>query len=92
LREKSMRHESFPGPGGQAKEHTHCLVGALCWAPDGPAAPCGSKKVTPRKILFPPMLFARNALASGPQAGFFAAKGIAKVGKRGAFLLTILFP
>jgi hypothetical protein len=29
----------------------------------------------PERILFPPMLFAPNALASGPQACFFAEKG-----------------
>jgi hypothetical protein len=36
-------------------------------------------------ILFPPMLFPRNALASGPQVYFFAEKAIAKAkgGKQG---------
>ena len=51
--------------------------------PDGPASPCGSTGGSPERILFPPMLFPRNALASGPQACFFAEKAIArmKVGK-----------
>jgi hypothetical protein len=37
---------------------------------------------SPAGFLFPPMLFPRNALPSGPQACFFAEKGTAKV--RGA--------
>ena len=32
----------------------------------------------PERILFPPMLFARNALAPEPQAYFFADKAIEK--------------
>jgi hypothetical protein len=46
--------------------------------PDGPASVCGSTGGSPDRILFPPMLFARNALASGPQACILAEKAIAK--------------
>jgi hypothetical protein len=44
---------------------------------------------SPEGIPFPPMLFARNALTSGPQACFFAEMAIpkAKVGK-GRFSLA----
>jgi hypothetical protein len=44
----------------------------------------------PERILFPPMLFPRNALVSGPQACFFAEKTIAKVkmGKSSPLLPT----
>ncbi|HXZ38579.1 MAG TPA: hypothetical protein VEL68_21295, partial [Thermodesulfobacteriota bacterium] len=40
---------------------------------------CGSKGGSPNGFLFPPMLFPRNALASGPQACFLAEKRLAKV-------------
>ena len=48
-------------------------------APDRPASPCGSTGGSPERILFPPMLFPRNALASGPQVCFFAEKATASV-------------
>jgi hypothetical protein len=46
--------------------------------PDGPASSCGSTGGSPGQILFPPMLFPRNALVSGPQVCFSAGKRIAK--------------
>jgi hypothetical protein len=49
-----------------------------------PIAECGLKKKTkkirnPQSEITRPMLFSRNALASGPQACFLAEKGTAKV-------------
>jgi hypothetical protein len=39
-------------------------------APERPASFCGKTIGAPDGILFPPMLFAHNVLASGPQARF----------------------
>jgi hypothetical protein len=52
--------------------------------PDRPAHPAEARRGSPERILFPPMLFARNALAPGPQAFFPLRKRVAKVkgGKR----------
>jgi hypothetical protein len=74
--EKGTKNSEFPIPN---------LI-----APDGPASFCGSTGGSPEAILFPPMLFARSALASGPQARFFAEKAIAKVkvGKTDSLLDT----
>jgi len=82
-----MRHPSFLGQGGQA-----CLsptnqifpCGATGGAPDAPAAFCGNTRGPSCGFLFPPMLFARKALASGPQACFLEENAIAivKVDKR----------
>jgi hypothetical protein len=86
LRAKIMRRASLLGRGGQAvlfREQRYCLVGAAReardWAPDGPASLCGGTDGSPGGVLFPPMLFARNALASRPQAGLCPGKRIAKV-------------
>jgi hypothetical protein len=51
-----------------------------------PIAGCGLKRKTkkirnPKSEIAEPMLFPRNALASGPQACFYAEKATAKVGK-----------
>jgi hypothetical protein len=48
-------------------------------APDGPAPFCGSMAGSPGGILFPPMLFPRNALPSGPRVCFRAEKRFTKV-------------
>jgi hypothetical protein len=45
----------------------------------GPPHFAEARRESPERNLFPPMLFPRNALASGPQAFFFAEKGTAKV-------------
>jgi len=73
LRAKIMRRASFLGPGG----HPNCGM---------PIAECGLKKKSkkseirnPKSEIAGPMLFPRNALASGPQACFFAEKATAKV-------------
>jgi len=61
--------------GGQAvlaQEKSDSVVGAPGWAPDRPASFCGKMMGTPAGILFPPMLFAHNGLASGPQDRFSA--------------------
>jgi len=59
--------------------------------PDGPAPFCGSTGGSPYRILFPPMLFARNPLAPGPQACFPTGKRVAKVkGARKFFHLDFL--
>jgi hypothetical protein len=52
------------------QERGYSVVGA----PDRPASFCGNTIGAPAGILFPPMLFPRNALTSGPQACFFAEK------------------
>jgi len=64
----------------------YSVVGAPGRAPDRPASFCGNTIGSLDGILFPPMLFPRNGLASGPQSGFLPKKGIAKVkeGQRAA--------
>jgi hypothetical protein len=66
-----------------AREQVDTFVGAPGRAPDPPASSCGETIGPPAGILFPPMLFAPNGLASGPQARFSAEeKGTkVKVGK-----------
>jgi hypothetical protein len=82
LRAKTMKHALFFGPGGQAVLSLRTGLfrcRAPGWAPDEPASFCGSTEGSPSGFLFPPMLFPRKALASGPQACFLAEKEIAKV-------------
>jgi len=55
-----------------AHEQVDSVVGAPGRAPDRPASFCGETIGPPAGILFPPMLFAPNSLASGPQARFSA--------------------
>jgi len=62
-----------------AHEQVDFVVGAPGRAPDGPAWFCGETIGPPAGILFPPMLFAPNALASGPQARFSAEEKGTKV-------------
>jgi len=50
------------------------------------------KQKNPQSEKSGPMLFARNALPSGPQACFFAEKGTAKVGGKGANSLDQQYP
>jgi hypothetical protein len=64
------------------RKHRFSDVGAPGRAPDRPASFCGKMMGTPAGILFPPMLFAHNGLASGPQARFSAEKRKQKI--RGA--------
>ena len=53
-----------------AQEQGDSVVGAPGRAPGRPASFCGKTIGPPAGILFPPMLFAHNGLASGPQARF----------------------
>jgi len=71
-----------------AHEQVDFVVGAPGRAPDGPASFCGETIGPPAGILFPPMLFAPNGLASGPQARFSAEEKGTKVkgGKEGRFI------
>jgi hypothetical protein len=82
LRAKIMRHVSFLGPGGHeilsARAGLFRCRGARPGA-EPPASLCGNTIGPPAGIFFPPMLFPRNALTSGPQACFLAEKRIAKV-------------
>jgi hypothetical protein len=48
-------------------------------APGEPASFCGNPTRFPAAFLFPPILFPRNVLPSGPQVRFFAEKGTPKV-------------
>jgi hypothetical protein len=68
--------------GGQAvlaQEQGDSVVGAPGQAPNRPASFCG-KTIGPLVgILFPPMLFAHDGLASGPQARFSAEERGTKV-------------
>jgi len=71
LRAKTMRRTSFLELGGHPffpQDLADSEVGAPGRAPDGPAPLCGSIAGSPGGILIPPIFFARNALASGPQA------------------------
>jgi hypothetical protein len=85
LRAKTMRHPSFSGSGGQAVLRARTRLfrckGARSIRLDCErgASPCGSTVGSPLRILFPPMLFVRNALAPGPQGCFPAGKRVAKV-------------
>jgi hypothetical protein len=56
------------------QEQSDSVVGAPGRAPDRPASFCGKTIGPPAGILFPPMLFAHNGLASEPQAWFSAEK------------------
>jgi len=49
-----------------AWERSHPDVGAPGGAPDGPTAFCRNPDGPSMGFLFPPILFARNTLASGP--------------------------
>jgi len=55
------------------------LLGMAGPSPDEPAPFCGGKERAPDEILFPPMLFAGNTLAFGPQAKLCSEKGNRKV-------------
>jgi len=67
------------------------VVGAPGRAADRPAWFCGKTIGAPAGILFPPMLFAHNGLASGPQARFSVEeKGTKVKGASINFLLTSL--
>jgi len=57
------------------REQGYSDVGAPGRAPCGPAPFCGSPAGSANGILFPPMLFPRNALVSGPQTRFRAETG-----------------
>jgi hypothetical protein len=85
LRAKIMRQFSFLGLGGQAVLSPRtgvirCRGSRPC--ADTPAFLCGNTIGPPAGILFQPMLFPRNALASGPQGCFFTEKKRTKAGKR----------
>jgi hypothetical protein len=54
-------------------------VGAAGTVLDVPAAFYGNADGASKGFLFPPILFARNALPSGPQACFREEEGIIKV-------------
>jgi hypothetical protein len=67
-----------------AQEQGDSVVGAPGRAPDRPASFYGKTMGPPAGILFPPMLFAHNGLASRPQANFSVEeKGIKVKGGRG---------
>jgi hypothetical protein len=61
------------------REQDYSLVGAPGRAPDPPASFCGKTIGPAPGILFPPMLFAHNGLASGPKARFSAEEKGTKV-------------
>jgi len=71
-----------------AHEQGDSVVGAPGRAPDRPASFCGKTIGPPAGSLFPPMLFAHNGLASGPQARFSADKKGTKV--KGGKIVSIL--
>jgi hypothetical protein len=74
--------DHFLGRAGKpffAQEQGNSVVGAPGRAPDRPASLCGKTIGPPAGILFPPMLFAHNGLASGPQAWFSAEEKGTKV-------------
>ena len=71
-----------------AHEQVDFVVGAPGRAPDGPASFCGETIGPPAGILFPPMLFAPNGLASGPQARFSAEEKGTKV--KGGKVLSLI--
>jgi hypothetical protein len=67
-----------------AQKQGDSVVGATGRAPDRPASFYGKTMGPPAGILFPPMLFAHNGLASRPQANFSVEeKGIKVKGGRG---------
>jgi hypothetical protein len=69
-----------------AQEQDNSVVGAPGRAPDWPASFCGKPIGPPAGILFPPMLFAHNGLAPGPQARFSVEeKGIKVEVSKGIF-------
>ena len=63
------------------REQGYSDVGAPGRAPERPAPFFGSRAGSPGRIPSPPMLFPRNALASGLQACFEAEKGLLKGGQ-----------
>ena len=75
-----------------SREQSDCLAGtsreARDWVADGPAPFCGSTGGSSSGIFFPPMLFARHALASGPQPCLCPWKRISKV-KGGKMLFSV---
>ncbi len=80
LREKTMRHPSLPGPGGQAILSPRTGLFRCRGArhefrvTDEPASLCGDRAGPAAALLFPPMLFPRNVLASGPKVCFSREK------------------
>ena len=100
---KSMRHDSLSRPGGLL--NAECRLRNAEWkkgskefripnwvTPGGPAPFCGGPGRSPSGFLFPPMLFARNALAPGPQTCFPTGKSATKVkGGKGGRGLTRRF-
>jgi hypothetical protein len=64
---KDAKNSEFPIPNSE--------FGNARWARPS----CGSTGGSPGEILFPPMLFARAALASGPQVYLCPGKRIAKM-------------
>jgi len=79
---KTIRQGSFLGPGGQAVLSPKTGLIPCRGARPGarlPASFCGKAIGPPAGILFPPMLFAHNGLASGPQTPFSAEEKGTKV-------------
>jgi hypothetical protein len=61
------------------QERGDFVIGAPDGVPNAPAPFCGKTGGPSIEFLFPPMLFARHTLASGPQECFYPGKRMVKI-------------